>query len=332
MPGLETSVLRQITINAFGESGATAVCTSGAQRHPKNFFIQSGQISFDVWVYIWTLTYGGWPRSREEYRIQLTGVTAPLETNPRGPTVMIGYEPEYQCFAGFDLRRHTRFSQRSPSIQINVSALTQAQRDGLAFVRKGNREIAVAFRPDQMVAYCLNAEILHTEGAEAKMVSLLSKAATLQPIEDSDLQQVSKERQKLVATISRLSRDSDFRRKVVIAYDRKCAVTGIQLKLVDAAHILPVGAKDSNDEVNNGVCLSPTYHRAFDRGLIYLDESLVMKANEAQEHQLATLNLAGGMREFKRPLGRPIWLPADRRQWPSVAMIERANKFRGIAG
>jgi len=224
------------------------------------------------------------------------------------------------------------FSKKSPSIQININTLTQAQRDGFAFVKKGNEEIAVAFRPDQMLAYCLNAELLHTEGTETKMVSLLSKAATMQPIEEADLRQVNKKRQKLVATVSRLSRDSDFRRKVVVAYDRKCAVTGIQLKLVEAAHILPVGARQSNDDVNNGLCLSPTYHRAFDRGLIYLDDSFVMNTNAAEERELASLNLAGGLRDFKQYLGRPIRLPADRRQWPSFQMIELANKFRGIAG
>lgn len=47
----------------------------------------------------------------------------------------------------------------------------------------------------------------------------------------------------------------------------------MQLRLIDAAHILPVGAKDSNDEVNNGLCLALTYYRAYDRCLIYLDEN-----------------------------------------------------------
>ena len=31
----------------------------------------------------------------------------------------------------------------------------------------------------------------------------------------------------------------------MLAYDQRCAVTRIQLRLVDAAHILPVGAEGS---------------------------------------------------------------------------------------
>lgn len=200
----------------------------------------------------------------------------------------------------------------------------------MSFATKGNNEIAIGFRPDQFLAYALNAELLHTYGAEAKTVDLLTKAAALEPIGAEELERVAKDRQRVVATVSRLSRDSDFRRKVTIAYDRRCAVTRIQLRLIDAAHILPVGAKGSCDEVYNGICLSPTYHRAFDRSLIYLDENLNMQINPAQERELARLRLDGGLDDFKSYLGRKIHLPADKRQWPQPDLIREANGFRKI--
>ncbi len=104
----------------------------------------------------------------------------------------------------------------------------------------------------------------------------------------------------------------------------------MQLRLIDAAHILPVGATDSNDEVNNGLCLSPTYHRAYDRRLIYLDENLVMRVNPVTEGALVALGLDGGLADFKNYLGRRIHLPADRNQWPARNLIRKANQFRGI--
>jgi putative restriction endonuclease len=191
-------------------------------------------------------------------------------------------------------------------------------------------DIAIGFCPDQFLAYALNAELLHTYGAEEKTVDLLTKAAALEPITTEELEKVAKDRQRVVATVSRLSRDSDFRRKVTIAYDRRCAVTRMQLRLVDAAHILPVGAKGSSDEVYNGLCLSPTYHRAFDRSLIYLDENLSMRINPAQERELARLGLDGGIGDFKAYLDKRIHLPADRRQWPQPDLIREANRFRRI--
>ncbi|MGA2904384.1 MAG: HNH endonuclease signature motif containing protein [Candidatus Korobacteraceae bacterium] len=104
----------------------------------------------------------------------------------------------------------------------------------------------------------------------------------------------------------------------------------VQLRLVDAAHILPVGADGSTDQVQNGIALSPTYHRAFDAGLIYLDERHEMRIHEGHLHLLQNLNLAGGVDAFRQPLGR-IFLPLDPEQHPSVEFIRRANRFRQIA-
>ncbi|MGC1186443.1 MAG: HNH endonuclease signature motif containing protein [Candidatus Acidiferrales bacterium] len=102
-----------------------------------------------------------------------------------------------------------------------------------------------------------------------------------------------------------------------------------QARVVDAAHILPVGAPGSVDHVRNGIALSPTYHRAFDASLIYLDERRRMLINEGQLHILDGLHLAGGAEVFQRPLGT-IFLPPDPDQRPSVDFIRRANSLRQI--
>lgn len=134
----------------------------------------------------------------------------------------------------------------------------------------------------------------------------------------------------MLQTISRVSRDVNFREKVLCAYGHRCAVTRIQLRLVEAAHILPVASPLSIDDVRNGIALSPTYHRAFDFGLIYMDNNYNMKINPKKEEQLVKLNLIAGIKEFKSSLGK-IHLPPDRRQWPLTSFINRANRFREIA-
>ena len=95
-------------------------------------------------------------------------------------------------------------------------------------------------------------------------------------------------------------------------------MTRVQLRLVDAAHIVPVGAPDSSDHVTNGLSLAPTYHRAYDNGLIYLDDA-----------ELSSLRRDGGIGSFKAPLGK-ILLPPDRGQWPKQDFIRQANRFRLI--
>lgn len=311
------------------ESGASAVLISESRTHPRRFYVTAGETSFPLWVYIWTLTHGGGAaRPRDEYRIQLTGVTPPLPQNRDGPTLLLGYEPITKCFAGFDLRKHASFSTNSPSIQININVLREAIRDGFAFARKGNDEIAVGFRPDNILAYSLNSEDLHEMGADVQVSTLLAKVSRFEPVTTEDVATITPERQRVVSKISRLARDSDFRRKVTIAYDRKCAVTGLQLRLIDAAHILPVGAQGSTDDVTNGLCLSPTYHRAYDRGLIYLSEERKMLINEQKKCELVALGLVDGLSEFESYLGREIFLPARRRQWPSSSFIQASTKFR----
>ncbi len=330
MPQLHNSLLLKSITDALAESNASGILVSEPRHNPRRYVVQTGQTMFEMWVYIWTLTHGGGAaRPQNEYRIQLTGITPPLIQNPAGPTVMMGYEPNLGCFAGFDLSKHQTFSTRSPSIQIPITTLHQALQDSLSFVTKGNEEIAIGIRPDQFLAYVMNAELLHAQGADARMVELLARAAALEEITPTEIAQVPADRQRIVQRMARLSRDSSFRRKVLAAYEQRCAVTRMQLRLVDAAHILPVGVAGSNDAVANGLCLSPTYHRAYDQGLIYLDENLVMKLNPIKAGELAQVGLAGGLEAFQLDLNQRIHLPQDRNQWPALEFVLAANQFRG---
>ena len=330
MPALQPPELVAAVLSAVQESGYSAVPISGVRTHPKRFAVTAPDGAEAILsVYIWTLTFGGRPQLRNEYRIQMTSVTSPLEIAEDGPTVLLGYEPNLRLFGGFDLRRHRTFTTGSPSVQIDIQNLRQAEQEGLTFHRKSNDEIAVGIRPDQLMNYASNAESLHRYGREGNVLRLLTRATALQAIPAADLEALSTERQRVVREVSLLSRIASFRRQVLFAYGSQCAVTRMQLRLVDAAHILPVGAPGSADNVMNGIALSPTYHRAYDLGLIYLNDEYRMQLNLRQVTTLNRLGLAGGLEAFREPLGR-IFLPPDRRQWPSVDYIRRANRFRNV--
>ncbi len=331
MPALPPRQIVSFIEDAFAESAASSVLVSGVRVHPRRFYVTAGESSFPVWIYIWTLTHGGGAaRPVDEYRIQLTSVTPPLPENPDGPTLLLGYEANLNCFAGFDLQKHRHFSTQSPSIQININTLREAVRDGFAFARKGNDEIAVGFRPDNLLSYALNCESLHESGADATVSDILTRMSRFESVAADEISFLTTERRRVVTNVSRLARKSDFRRKVTVAYDHKCCVTGLQLRLIDAAHILPVGAEGSNDSVRNGLCLSPSYHRAFDRGLIQLTEDRRMIINAQKRDDLVRVGLGGGLAEFESHLGREIFLPADRNQWPDPELIRKSNRFRAL--
>ncbi len=75
--------------------------------------------------------------------------------------------------------------------------------------------------------------------------------------------------------VSRTVRDRQFRKRVLDVYDRRCALTGMQLingggrAEAQAAHIMSVES-GGPDTVANGIALSGTVHWMFDRGLISL--------------------------------------------------------------
>lgn len=288
--------------------------------------------TYNLWVYAWTLTHGGRQSLPREYRIQMTSVSSPLKLNPDGLTVLMGYCPDSGVFAGFDLAKHRVFTEGSPSVQVNLDAVLGALQSGLTFATKGNDEIVIGVRRDQFLTYCINAKAFHSYGAEENIAAILSRAVKLHDIPEKELSALNEDRRRIVGTVSRYSRDANFRRQVMSAYDHRCAVTGTQLRLVDAAHILPVSSDEGRDHVTNGLALSPTFHRAFDTSLIYLNEDHVMKLNEERADDLRSANLLGGLAAFRSFLDQTIRLPQDINRRPRVEYVLKANRYRRIPG
>ena len=333
MPAVSPNLIVNQLTNAIQQSGGVAVYVSETVRaHPRKFIISYLGNTYSLWVYIWTLTHGGRVSLPDEFRIQMTSVSSPLSMNPDGLTVLMGYHPDLGIFSGFDLKKHNIFTVGSPSVQINITALYSALQNGLSFINKDNDEIAIGVRADQFLNYCFNAELLHLYGAESKLTEMLSKAAELQEIPQGDIASLAADRKQIVESVSRYSRDANFRKLVMSAYDNRCAVTRTQLRLVDAAHILPVLSDESSDHVTNGIALSPTFHRAYDNCLIYLDENYVMRLNKEKAEELESVGLSGGLGQFCSFLDKKIYLPIDKNQRPRIDYIFKANEYRRIPG
>jgi len=179
------------------------------------------------------------------------------------------------------------------------------------------------------MTYVRNAAALHRGAKQRRTLELLQRASSRQAMAEEEMSRVTQERRRLVHTVSRVSRSANFRLQVLQAYAHRCAVTRAQLGVVEAAHILPVVAPGSVDDVRNGIALSPTYHRAFDYGLIYMGTDYRMRINSRMVSQLRESERDGGLAEFQSSLGR-IHLPPDRRQWPDMRFVQEANRYRGV--
>jgi putative restriction endonuclease len=124
------------------------------------------------------------------------------------------------------------------------------------------------------------------------------------------------------------------------AYAFKCAITGLEVgslpegratRLLDAAHIRPVGDKGS-DAVSNGISLTPTVHRLFDEGLIsatWSDESLELVRSPKLEPSMIESPERGTM--IRLETETPLLLPGDRSAWPSAEQIRYHQRmvFKG---
>ena len=108
-----------------------------------------------------------------------------------------------------------------------------------------------------------------------------------QPIEkrvgltDTNLQGMEKERM-----VKLRVNQNVFRTIILNNYDNTCAITGINIPtLLIASHIIP-WADDEANRLNpeNGICLSPLYDRAFDKGFIGINEDYrVVLSKELKE-------------------------------------------------
>ena len=254
--------------DALKAGGWNALYLTPPTAHPARFrLFRDGEVE-TVRVYIWNVSHGGGTvRPKDEFRIQITGV-ANLTPEPGGKTLLLGWDDDLGVFAAYDIAKHKGAVATSPSIQIGRTALDNAVQNGMAPYNRGNGEVAYAVRPDFLPIYVAQMQALHASGAASAEIALLEKlTADPDTVDDDEVENtVSGPRKRALLTTWRLLRDRKFSKKVLSAYRHGCAMCGLQLGLLDAAHILPVGHPDSTDRTDNGIralCVTSPRLRSF---------------------------------------------------------------------
>ena len=102
-----------------------------------------------------------------------------------------------------------------------------------------------------------------------------NKTSVFNIIEMQDLQKLPEGKNKTALMKARIGQHF-FRSTVLSSYNNKCCVTGIKCsELLVASHIKPWNVSDEHTErtnPKNGLCLNSLHDKAFDRGLITLDQ------------------------------------------------------------
>jgi hypothetical protein len=122
--------------------------------------------------------------------------------------------------------------------------------------------------------------------------------------------QVSPIDERLLQAIWTRRGQADFRAKLLVAYDRRCAITDCHAEeALEAAHVIPF-ASDQNYEASNGILMRADIHTLFDLFLVSI------------EPKTAKVWLAPGLLPHYGELGgRTARLPADPSLRPSASRL-----------
>jgi len=333
MPGIRFPQLVEKFIVALEMAGATVLVLSGTEKRPLTLGVVVGEATYRLEVYLWTVTQGGKGRGRpREYRIQRTSAD-PFKLRAGVRTIMGGWHEETGTFAFWDVRRHLS-EAKSPSSQISLDTLESASARGLATeyrqLAEGD-EVAIAVQPDYLLWYVREYERIYDVAGE---VSDAGDLVEVKPederefIDSGDDVRAASRRHQLVEVV-RNFREARFRPLVLRAYSYRCCLTGVALRLVDAAHVVPVSDPTSTDEPRNGVALNPLLHRAYDAGLLGLLPGGKTALNERLLAKLRGQKLDAGLELVRSLVPRAVTQPNTPEFIPPDDYLKRGLLARG---
>lgn len=293
---------------------------------PLKIDVEYGADVHALWIYVWPLVRDASLPGRK-YRLQAADIPSKLVWRPDEIVLVLGYEADLDIFVGFGLGGKQGPEPPIFKTIVDVSLIHRAIQEGLSFGEWTNRfgfeEAMVGIRPDLFLDYAVDSYRIH-DSAKKPEVRVLLSAPWFYVSAWDEAEKLPNEDRIIVKDVVKKVRTRVFTRKVMLAYDNRCAVTRMKLGLVDAAHVFPLRYKGSTNDVTNGIGLSKTLHWAFDRGLIYLDTNYFMKVNDEKVNRLGRKGLKDGIDLFREMVGDEnavIHLPDDENQRPDKKMI-----------
>lgn len=115
-----------------------------------------------------------------------------------------------------------------------------------------------------------------------------------------------------------------FKKTIPKIYNHTCCITGLKIEstknvqMIDACHIYPFSISN-DDTVTNGIALSPTLHRAFDRGLLTINTDFIVRISPT----IIENDTAFSITQFE---GRKIILPEKEKWYPAQESLSWHNK------
>lgn len=268
--------------------------------------------------------------NQDECRIQISKSKGFNEAlNSKHDVIVLGYFADEKIFTAWNpYQLRDRFNQKQTvSVYSRFSKQREAAINDISSYRDSKKQSVLSFKPDYLGLYLENLSQIH----------LLSDKELLELVKESNKSnfedfagEISFEEEKLTITHTRYKRNPKFKDYIYDAYNNKCAMCGIQLELIEAAHIVPHAHQLGTDDVNNGISLCVLHHKAYDRSLIYFDEKFKIFINEKKMEYLEKVGKDAGFRKFQALSFDELRLPNNHILRPNTSNIKLANRIRGI--
>jgi len=124
-------------------------------------------------------------------------------------------------------------------------------------------------------------------------------------------------------------RDWKFRNAVLRAYDFTCCISKLSFNppqpIIEACHIQTF-ADTGNNHITNGIPLCTNLHRAFDAGILSLNDNLEVLVKSKMEFE-ERYNSPYSIRQFE---GGKIILPKNTSLYPSLEKLKWHRSFHGF--
>jgi putative restriction endonuclease len=118
---------------------------------------------------------------------------------------------------------------------------------------------------------------------------------------------------------------SFFREAIVTSYEQTCCITGLRIReCLIASHIIPWSeSEEHRTDPRNGLCLSATFDRLFDRGLLTIahDYTVLISEKLLKSQDRQTIELIGKYHN------KPMILPTRFMPLPDYLAWHRENLF-----
>ena len=269
----------------------------------------------------------------DEYRIQCPG-GLPEELTVHKATgqavCILGYSSDSDTFSAWDPNMFVLRSRRTQrfSLYTRLTNHARASSNGFAIYRDSAGQNVLSFRSEFLGLYVANTGPMHRATEMALHRVVRAYRASRSGAISRNFVTVAKQR--INVTHSQYARSPQFRQAVLEAYENCCAMCGLQLELIEAAHLVPHAHPSGLDVVPNGIALCALHHKSMDTGLLYIDAKYCIQINAVRQRYLARMRRTGGFRRFKQQLRPTIALPQDPNEIPLRENITLGNQLRGV--